>query len=197
MDYKAAKKFILKKLQRELSDELTYHGLHHTLDVLHSVEELCMLENIPLYEALLVKTAALFHDTGFIIGSHRHEEYSCEIASHYLPQFDYTADEIARINTMIRATKIPQQPQDKLSQLLCDADLDYLGRDDFYRIGATLFEELRMRAVVEEEESWQKIQISFLEQHRFFTATNQRRRAPKKALFLEELKAAQTISQKN
>lgn len=34
MDYHAAKAFILDKLERELSDKLTYHGLHHTLDVL-------------------------------------------------------------------------------------------------------------------------------------------------------------------
>ena len=50
MDYKGAKQFILEKLQRELSVDLTYHGLHHTLDVLQSVKELCLLENISPYE---------------------------------------------------------------------------------------------------------------------------------------------------
>ena len=191
MNYQGAKKFIIKKLERELSDDLTYHGLHHTLDVLKSVIELCELERIPPYETTLVKTAALFHDTGFIVGSHRHEEYSCQIAAHYLPKFDYNEAEISRIQRMIMATKIPQQPEDKLSQLLCDADLDYLGREDFYSIGNTLYQELKTRSIVEEESTWMEIQINFLEQHQFFTETNKRRRAPQKLAYLGELKQAQ------
>ncbi len=191
MNYQGAKRFIIKKLEQELSDDLTYHGLHHTLDVLKSVIELCELERIPPYETALVKTAALFHDTGFIVGSHRHEEYSCQIAAHYLPRFNYKEAEINRIQKMIMATKIPQTPEDKLSQLLCDADLDYLGREDFYSIGNTLFQELKTRSIIEEETTWTEIQINFLEQHQFFTETNKRRRAPQKLAYLGELKQAQ------
>lgn len=197
MDYPAAKKFILQKLQQELSEDLTYHGLHHTLDVLQTVEELCYLENISGAEALLVKTAALFHDTGYIIRRQDHEEYSCQFASCYLPDFGYSPEEISRINEMIRATKIPQSPKDKLSQLLCDADLDYLGREDFYRIGDTLYQELKTQEVVKETSTWMDIQIDFLEQHSFFTETNRRRRAAKKASFLEELRREKAETEKN
>ena len=197
MDYQRAKSFIIDKLSRELSPELTYHGLHHTLDVLNSVEELCHLEGITDYESLLVKTAALYHDAGFLIGSNNHEEYSCQIASYYLPAFGYTKKEISRINRMIMATKIPQSPQDQLSQLLCDADLDYLGRDDFYSIGHSLYEELRSRSVIEEEMTWKKIQVDFLEQHEFFTEANKRRRAPKKEGFLKELREELIFLEKN
>jgi predicted metal-dependent HD superfamily phosphohydrolase len=188
MDYQAAKTFIVEKLRQELSEALTYHGLHHTLDVLQTVEELCYLENIEPYETILVKTAALFHDAGFMVSAQDHEQYSCKIASHYLPDFGYSPEEIRRINEMIMATRIPQSPQDKLGQLLCDADLDYLGRDDFYRIGDSLYQELKTRAVVQETSAWMDIQIDFLEQHSFFTETNKRRRAPKKADFLKELR---------
>jgi predicted metal-dependent HD superfamily phosphohydrolase len=187
MDHQAAKTFIVEKLRQELSEALTYHGLHHTLDVLQTVEELCYLENIEPYETILVKTAALFHDAGFMVSAQDHEQYSCKIASHYLPDFGYSPEEIRRINEMIMATRIPQSPQDKLGQLLCDADLDYLGRDDFYRIGDSLYQELKTRAVVQETSAWMDIQIDFLEQHSFFTETNKRRRAPQKADFLKEL----------
>jgi predicted metal-dependent HD superfamily phosphohydrolase len=197
MDFQAAKAFIINKLSRELSDKLTYHGLHHTLDVLQTVEELCYLEGISDYEAILVKTAALFHDAGFIVGSHNHEEYSCQIARYYLPNFGYTSAEIDRINDMIRATKIPQSPKNKLSQLLCDADLDYLGRDDFYRIGDSLYQELKLREIIEEEAAWMEIQIDFLEKHSFFTETNKRRRAPKKAGYLEALRKERASAEKN
>ena len=32
------------------------------------------------------------------------------------------------------ATKIPQTPLTKLEEIICDADLDYLGREDFFEI---------------------------------------------------------------
>ncbi|GAB5555396.1 MAG: hypothetical protein Sapg2KO_49870 [Saprospiraceae bacterium] len=197
MDYQGAKSFIIDKLSRELSDELTYHGLHHTLDVLQSVEELCYLEGVSDEDRILLKTAALFHDSGFMVGSNNHEEYSCQIASYYLPEYGYQKEEIERINQMIMATKIPQSPKDKLAQLLCDADLDYLGRDDFYSIGHSLYQELRLRSVVEEEMTWKKIQVDFLEQHEFFTDANKRRRAPKKEGFLKELREELNFLEKN
>lgn len=197
MDYQAAKSFILKKLSEELSADLTYHGVHHTLDVLEVAEELCRKEQVSEYETLLVKTAALFHDAGFIIGSDKHEEYSCQIASRYLPGFGYSPDEIERINSMIMATKIPQNPQDKLSQLLCDADLDYLGRDDFHEIAGTLFQELKSRSVVNEINAWNEIQVNFLEQHHFFTPTNIERRSRKKQQHLEELRGLLQVKEKN
>ncbi len=188
MNYDAAKAFILDKLQRELSDRLFYHGLHHTHDVLAVTEELCNLETVTPYESILLKTAALFHDSGFTINNREHEHLGCEIAREYLPRFGYSHAEIERICGMIMATKIPQTPHNFLEAILCDADLDYLGREDFYPIGNTLFAELQAYDVLQSEESWNRLQVSFLESHRFFTDTNRERRGPLKQAYLEELK---------
>ncbi len=188
MNYHAAKAFILDKLERELSEKLTYHGLHHTLDVLATTEELCYFEKVPPYESLLLKTAALFHDAGFTISNVTHEALGCDLARQHLPLYDYLPIEIDRICGMIMATKIPQNPHNYLEQIICDADLDYLGRDDFYTIGATLFEELKTYNVLHTEEAWNRLQVNFLEKHSFFTKTNRRRRAPRKQRYLEELK---------
>ena len=87
------------------------------------------------------------------------------------------------------ATKIPQSPKNKLEAIICDADLDYLGRDDFYDIGNTLFEELKAYNILQTEEAWNKLQVKFLENHSFFTNTNRRRRAPRKGKYLRELRA--------
>jgi len=189
MDYHAAKAFILDKLDRELSEELTYHGIHHTLDVLHATEVLCSLEKVKPYEEILAKTAALFHDSGFTVSNQKHEELGCSIARENLPRYGYSHEEVEQICGMIMATKIPQQPQNFLEQILCDADLDYLGRDDFFCIGQTLFEELRSYRILETEEAWNRLQVSFLNAHRFFTPSNIRRRGPKKAKHLRELEA--------
>jgi predicted metal-dependent HD superfamily phosphohydrolase len=188
MNFHAAKAFILDKLERELSDRLYYHGLHHTLDVFYTVEELCYMERVSPYEEMLLKTAALFHDSGFVVCSQGHEQMSCQIAREHLPGYGYMPNEIDRICGMIMATKIPQAPRNPLEAIMCDADLDYLGRDDFYDIGNTLFEELKAHDILQSEEKWNRIQVSFLENHSFFTPTNQRRRRPKKQRYLQELK---------
>ena len=188
MNFHAAKAFILDKLERELSHKLAYHGVHHTLDVLYTIEELCYLEKVTPYEELLLKTAALFHDSGFTIDNREHEKLSCGIARRHLPGYGYTPNEIGLICGMIMATKIPQAPQNYLEEIICDADLDYLGRDDFYDIGSTLFEELKAYKVLNSEEAWNRLQVNFLEKHTFFTRTNKKRRSPKKQQYLRELK---------
>lgn len=188
MDYRAAKAFIIDKLKRELSADLTYHGLHHTLDVFDVTKELCGIEAVSARETVLLKTAALFHDSGFTINNKEHEMLGCQIAQQELPNFGYSAGEIEQICGMIMATKIPQNPQNHLEAILCDADLDYLGRDDFFSIGVTLYEELKAYKVLQNEEAWNRLQVSFLEKHTFFTSTSIKRRARKKALYLDQLR---------
>jgi HD superfamily phosphodiesterase len=188
MNYHAAKAFIIDKLENELSDKLSYHGLHHTLDVLYRTEELCYTERVRPYESLLLKTAALFHDSGFTLDNKEHEQLGCRIARRHLPRYGYTSSEVDLVCGMIMATKIPQSPTNNLEEIICDADLDYLGRDDFYEIGNTLFEELKAYNVLNSEQDWNRLQVQFLESHRFFTRTNNRRRARRKRLHLEELK---------
>ncbi len=188
MNFHAAKAFIIDKLSKELSPELTYHGLHHTLDVLYVTEDLCKLEDIPPYKSILVKTAALFHDSGFTINNKEHERLGCQIARSSLPAYGYLPSQIDLICNMIMATKIPQTPKNKLEAVLCDADLDYLGRDDFYDIGNTLYKEFRTFKVVSSEKDWNLLQINFLESHCFFTPANLNRRVPKKQKYIAELK---------
>lgn len=189
MNYHAAKAFILDKLQCELSPTLTYHGIHHTLDVLYATEELCYFEKVAPYEQMLLKTAALFHDAGFTVSNLSHEQHGCDLAKSILPNYGYQPGEINRICGMILATKIPQQPKNHLEAIICDADLDYLGRDDFFTIGQTLFAEFKHYKVIADERSWNRLQVSFLQNHHFFTETSKRRRAPKKAAYLTQLKA--------
>lgn len=188
MDYRAAKQFILAKLRNELSDRLLYHGLHHTLDVLKMAKELCISEGVGAHDQVLVKTAALFHDSGFVKNKHAgHEAEGCILAREHLPRFGYAPADIDRICGMIMATKIPQSPTNLLEEILCDADLDYLGRDDFFTIGETLFEELQEYQLIQGEQAWNRLQVSFLTAHRFYTHTNKTLREPVKQRYLEDL----------
>ena len=188
MDYRAAKQFILSKLRDELSDQLVYHGLHHTLDVLKMAAELCDSEGVSEHDRVLVKTAALFHDAGFVKNKHAgHEVEGCILVRDALPKFGYKPADIECICGMIMSTKIPQSPNTLLEEILCDADLDYLGRDDFFSIGETLFEELQAYHLIGDERAWNRLQVSFLHAHHFYTRTNKALREPVKRRYLEDL----------
>lgn len=189
MDYRAAKQFILTKLSNELSPKLAYHGVHHTLDVLKMASEIAENEGIEGKNLNLIKTAALFHDSGFVKNKHEgHEAEGCLIAREHLPGFGYSEKDIDIICGMIMATKIPQSPKNILEEILCDADLDYLGRDDFYPIGLTLYEELQTYHLLNGEQAWNRLQVSFLSAHRFYTTTNKLQREPVKLRHLESLR---------
>jgi uncharacterized protein len=188
MNYRGAKIFILNKLQAELPKGLSYHGLHHTKDVLRIATSLCAAEGVKGRQVKLIKTAALLHDAGFVKNQHSgHEHQGCIIAQNVLPQFGYTQNDIDQICKMIMSTKIPQSPDNLPECILCDADLDYLGRPDFYKIARSLFEEMLQYRLIGDESTWNRLQVSFLSAHSYHTDTNRRVREPVKRAYLVEL----------
>ncbi len=192
MEFKKVKTFILRKLKNELPRNLTYHSAGHIRDVYKSAKILAKLEGVKGEELTLLLTAVLFHDSGFLWQQYEHERVSCEIVKEYLPAYNYTDEQIERICGMIMATKIPQSPKNKLEEIICDADLDYLGRDDFFKIGNGLYEELCMYDILSGEDEWDRLQVRFLEKHRYFTPSAIKLRKEKKlqhiALIKERLK---------
>jgi len=195
MKYLEAKKYILTRLRNELSPHLYYHGLLHTLHILKSAVNIGKQEKISRHEMLLLKTAALFHDSGFVVSKKEHEKQSCKLARQSLPAFQYPAEAIKPICGMIMATRIPQAPKNHLEQILCDADLDYLGTDDYFTISSQLFKELNERSRLSEKD-WLNMQVGFLESHQYFTATAKKLRDRKKAQILRKLKET-IIKKKN
>ncbi len=187
-NYLPEEKFILQKLENELSGNLTYHGLHHTLDVLNAALKIAEDEKISKAEIKLLRIAVFFHDAGFTHVYKNHEEKGCELAKEILPSFGYSSEEISIICGMIMATKIPQNPKTQLEKIICDADLDYLGRNDFNRIGNTLFEEMKIYAHLHDEKQWNQIQKNFLEKHHYYTRYGIAKREPQKQMHLEKIK---------
>ncbi len=187
MDQEAAELYILARLRDGLPAHRSYHCYEHTLDVFRTVITIAAAEGVTGEELDLLKTAALFHDAGFLVQDDEHEQGSCMIARKALPDLGYTSAQIEHICRMIMATKIPQDPPDELSRILCDADLDYLGRPDFFRIGATLFEEFKHYGVLTTEREWNELQVRFLEKHRYFTRRSKLVREPVKLKHLAEV----------
>ena len=188
MDPQAAKAYILAKLRHELPETRAYHSLEHTLDVYASAIGIAEAENITGDDLVLLKIAALYHDSGFTEQDDDHENASCAIVRRVLPTMGFSATQVATICDMILSTCIPQSPATVLEQILCDADLDYLGRNDFIPIGNKLFQEMRTFGVLSTEREWQELQLKFLVQHRYFTHTNRSLREPVKQEHLENVR---------
>ena len=188
-DFEKIQKHVLNKLRQHLPAYLTYHNAGHTTDVLRQAMIIAAEEQITSPEdLLLIKVSALYHDTGFTVTYTNHEEKSCELAREELPRFGFSQKEIDAICSMIMATKIPQNPKTVLEQILCDADLDYLGRSDFYTIGNGLYKEFLHQGIVKDELSWNQLQVRFLESHQYFTRSCKAKREKVKQQHLEDVK---------
>jgi predicted metal-dependent HD superfamily phosphohydrolase len=188
-DFKKAEAYILHRLENELAGTLYYHGLHHTLDVMDAAMKIADAENISGQERNLLRVAVAYHDAGFIHVYREHEQRGCEMAKEDLPAFGFTEGEVEAICNMIMATRIPQSAINKLEQIICDADVDYLGRDDVRDIAQTLFEESRIYLNIPNEEKWNEVQIRFLTQHHYYTSYSIMYREPGKLKYLNSLYA--------
>lgn len=175
-------------LKEKLPPFLIYHQWEHTKQVMQVAELIALQENITNNEMILLKTAALLHDSGFITNLNEgHEEASVLIAEKKLPNYGYNKQEIDLIAGMIRATTLPQNPKTKLECILADADLDYLGTENYEHIRNKLYLELKHYNPELKLAEWNEIQINFLRSHSYHTPYCIKNRAPIKEKNLTKL----------
>lgn len=173
MDFEGAKTYIINRLSNEINQAVTYHNIDHTLDVYYAVIRIAEKENIGKEDLNLLKTAALFHDSGMLKTYDGHEEASVELIKKVLPDLGYSSGKIETIGRIIMSTKLPQDAKTTAEKILCDADLDYLGRDDFFTISHALrleWERLGLKRISLLD--WYISQVEFLSEHRYFTKTS-------------------------
>jgi adenylate cyclase len=180
---------ILDKLEKELPGYLYYHNVKHTVDVVTEVELIGWAEGCTDEEILILKTAGLFHDVGHVVTYDDHEYQGTLIARAMLPQYNYTPEQIERICSIIMATKLPPRPTTLLENIICDSDLDYLGRSDFIPVSNTLFEELKAQNKMGSLNDWNKIQVKFISGHQYFTKTARSLREVNKRQQIERIQS--------
>ena len=178
---------VLDFLQEKLPQNLYYHNYCHTIDVVNQTELIGIGEGVSDEHLLLLKTAALFHDTGHTVQSPNHEHYSTLIAREWLPAYSYSENQIDTICEIIMATQLPPAPKNLLEKIICDSDLDYLGRTDFIPGSNALFEELKSMNIISDLNEWNKLQVQFLTNHNFFTDTSKRLREVNKQSQIERI----------
>jgi adenylate cyclase len=187
IDFDHMKKDIINRLKSQLSEDLIYHDVHHTLNVERAAVRLAKLEGISNYEMLLLKTAIYYHDAGFLVQYHDNEGNAIKMAKNLLPFYGYNEVEVNIICGIIECTNEDVKPTTLLQKIMCDADHDYLGRADYYQIAKKLRIELENYEVYMSDIEWIDFQLKFLEEkHHFFTETaNNIRLGGKKARILE------------
>ena len=168
-DKSKMKEFVLSLLQNKLNQFYYFHNIAHTLYVLDRAVEIAGYENCTEAEIDLITAAALWHDAGFINIYDGHEEEGCKLVQKYLPDFGYADAAIKTICGIIRATKIPQSPQNKLEQIMADADLEYLGTANAASIANELYKERKYLNLLITADQWNQMQIYFLQKHHYFT----------------------------
>ena len=157
----------IKAKLKDISYKFPYHGWMHTKTVYDTVCHLGWLEDIEECSFGRLKRAALYHETGFTTGKAENHEYEGTIiARKELPFYGVHELDINEICSLIMTTVPGNEPIDIVESIMIDADYGYLGMDYYPYVEELL---RRERGIV--HSVWKKQQITFLENHRFHTAS--------------------------
>ena len=187
INYSTAERYVLDLLSRELSPKLFYHNVSHTVDVITAAEHLAQMEGIAGDLLLLLKTGALFHDTGFIKQYGLNEPIGARMAFAMLPGFGYARQEVHIVEKLVLATQPHHIPKTKLEKIIRDADHDNLGREDFYIKTELLRQELAAHSVPHTQREWFTGVLSFLKRHQYWTHTAVELRQGRKEQYIKEI----------
>lgn len=189
MDYDYLRRYMVNRLKALLPEELDYHNYKHTINVESAAQRIANLEGVKGEELILLLTAVLFHDAGFIYQYDDNETFGIQLAQYELPKFGYTRVQVETICGIIESTKRGNTPTTLLQKIMRDADHDYLGRPDYFVVAKTLRNELESHGKFMTEIEWIDFQLNYLENvHRYFTETSLNMRIKGKKRRIAELK---------
>lgn len=160
----------VKEILKNLSSIYTFHSLQHTIEVVEASMEIARHCNLGSNELELVLIASWFHDTGFKISPYNHEVHSIKIAREFLRERRYPEQGIMKISGCIKATQLPQNPQNLLEEIVSDADMFHLSTRDYWCKNQLLKRELELLTQSEvRNDQWCFENLNFLRQHQYHT----------------------------
>jgi predicted metal-dependent HD superfamily phosphohydrolase len=190
---KIVDQYIRDLFRDELPGAIKYHDANHTLHPTRGIvavaNDIAIDENISEHDRELLITAAYFHDTGYIREYDKNEPIAARMAGRILKLIGYQPDEIKIIQNMILATDLAVEPKTHLEKILCDADLDHLGREDFLELDGKLREGRGARGVdVSDDEKWYKGTLNLIQNHTFYTESRKKMREKEKQKNIQALR---------
>lgn len=183
-----AEVFVRDLIENNAPQEILFHDFGHTANVVKYAEIIGNETNLSNDEMILLKLSALFHDTGYIYSTEKHEEESVKIATDYLHEKGIEENDIDQIAGCILATKLPQSPRTLLEKVLCDADFMHFSEDDYseqsemLRIEINNFEKGKLSKKLFDIES-----LKIFNKHSYHTEYGQTILQPKKELRYQKI----------
>jgi hypothetical protein len=198
---KIVDRYIRELFRDELPHGIKYHDADHTLHptkgIVAIANNIALAENVSEHDRELLVAAAYFHDTGYIREYDKNEPIAARMAGRILKLVGYKPKEIEKIKSMILATDLAREPETHLEKILCDADLDHFGRDDFLELDSKLRDGRRARGVdVSDDEKWYRGTLDLIQSHRYYTRTQKKLREDKKQKNILALKDKMKDSEK-
>lgn len=169
-EIKTAELYIEMMFQSKLPKDLVFHNFRHTKSVVAAAQVLCKSMSVTEREEKIILMAACFHDSGNIAKYLGHETESSRIARQYLSKMHWLKADIDSVCDCIEATRMPQQPQNGMQEILCDADLSHLSQDHYLtRLKELRQEWKRIKGQKYDDFEWYRLNIDFLVTHQYFT----------------------------
>jgi len=207
--------FILNLFKEKLSNTFVYHNYTHSKRVYKSINEIIEGTDVTKQEKVVLRLAALLHDTGYTVKRDGHEEESVKIATQFLEENGVDQNTIDDVNKCIIATKFKDKPNSRLEEMIRDADASHFGKDYFTEASEFLRQEYKSQGLKNySPREWRDENIKVLiEKHQFYSDYALRnwqkvkednladlikdRKKDKKKLKKEELKAQLKVKYKD
>ncbi len=164
-------KYAVGILSNDLPKTCSYHSMGHTKAVVAAVEEIGKASEVSDKDLQVLIIAAWFHDLGYRETKGKgHEEISAKMAKSFLEERDFGRKKTEQVIKCILATRMPQDPNGLLEEIMCDADMIHIGSSEFNEVSARLREEIsKIQDEPIDDETWLTKNIDFLEGHHYFT----------------------------
>ena len=150
---------------------LFYHNLSHTQEVADTARKIVEHYQLNERDMFVICAATWFHDMGYLVAEPKmHKIKSAELAENFLRSIGVNEEDITEIKKCILATKMPQNPASLSEQIICDADLFYLGTDKFKENSKLLKKETEaFQNIKIDGEEWRTENIKMLKAHHYHT----------------------------
>jgi Uncharacterized protein conserved in bacteria len=176
--------------QTHQDERFIYHNLHHTEQVVENVVRIANHYQLSDQDFFIVVAASWFHDMGYFFDCTQHESRGASLANDFLSANGVSSEVIEQVKGCIMATKMPQNPEGLLQQIVCDADLFHLGSDRFKERNRLMRKEAE--AFIKhkiDKADWRIKTIALFKAHHYHTEFCQQLLNAKKAENLAELES--------
>jgi predicted metal-dependent HD superfamily phosphohydrolase len=184
-----AEDFVTKYMHEHVNPALLFHNISHTQSVVSITRQLAKHYELNDKEFFIVVAAAWFLNSGYCIDVLNPEQTATELLGTCFNNSGVDGETIQSIKGCILAIKIPQHPQSRLEEIICDANSFHMGMEDFQKYNALRRKEIELLSNTTISKSdWRKITIQLLENHVYYTDYCKEYFDKSKADNLEQLK---------